>query len=158
MYAWVWLRRGGAEEEGEREFQASSTCSMESNAGLNPMTLRSWWPGQKWRFGHLMNWATQVPLVKLDLPAAFPAAGKWHVNFSWPPCPCAPKIPPLLLLSKVSHLGHAWTLLRSNRKQSAPRPSMEGHFCPAHGNLQMLPLLLSDKPWPPNTHKYTQSN
>lgn len=34
--------RGGAREEGEKEFQANSLLNVESNARFHPTTLRAW--------------------------------------------------------------------------------------------------------------------
>ena len=46
--------------EGQRERQAGSPISMESNCKLDPKTLRSW-SELKARVGSLTNWASQVP-------------------------------------------------------------------------------------------------
>ena len=37
----MYLSRGGAQGEGERESQADSTSSLEPNVGLDLMTVRS---------------------------------------------------------------------------------------------------------------------
>ena len=44
----------GAEREGERESQAGSTLSVESNVGFDLTTMRLW-PEPKSRVGHLTN-------------------------------------------------------------------------------------------------------
>lgn len=56
-------RAGREEEQREIETWADSTPS---NAGLNPMTLRSWLE-PKPKVGHSINWATQVPPNFLDV-------------------------------------------------------------------------------------------
>ena len=56
----------GAGPQGEKETQASSTFSTESNVGLKPMTLGSW-SELKSRVGYLTNWATQVPMNSINL-------------------------------------------------------------------------------------------
>ena len=47
---------------GARESQADSALSLESDAGLDTTTLRSW-PEPKPRVRHLTDGATQVPLL-----------------------------------------------------------------------------------------------
>ena len=55
------MSRGGAEGEGERiSSRFHAECGATSDAGLDPMTLRSW-PELKSRVGRLTDCATQVP-------------------------------------------------------------------------------------------------
>ena len=73
---WEWERKGGVQRAREREnprqtlprawglMQGPMGDYMGLQAELDPMTLRSW-PELESRVGHLMDWATQVPLHRI---------------------------------------------------------------------------------------------